>query len=101
LLVSGQSAAQGRPAHVSKQAQQAPDEVAIYVGQDELFPYRIEFLRRAEKGGAGEGGAKTVPIMQLVFFEVRLNAPIDAEQFKYDHNAEDITGNVIKSLGGK
>ena len=52
-------------------------------------------------GGAGEGGAKTVPIMQLVFFEVRLNAPIEAEQFKYDHNAEDITGNVIKNLGGK
>jgi hypothetical protein len=92
-------AAQGRPLNVSKQASQAPDEVALYVGQDDLFPYRVEFRRRAEKG-RGESTEMT-PIMQLAFFEVRLNAMIDDDQFKYDHNAEDITGNVIKNLGGK
>jgi hypothetical protein len=96
-------AAQGKAVSVSKQAQQAPDEVSIYVGQDDLFPYRIEFRRRAEKGrgAASAAGAETVPIMQLAFFEVRLNGPIDANQFVYDHNAEDKTGDVIKSLGGK
>jgi len=92
-------AAQGRPISVSKQASQAPDEVALYVGQVDLLPYRIEFRRRAEQGR--RGGAEMVPIMQLAFFEVRLNAPIDDDQFKYDHNAEDITGNVIKNLAGK
>jgi len=94
-------AAQGRSVTVNKQASQAPDEVALYVGQGDLFPYRIEFRRRAEKGRGGESGAEMIPIMQLVFFEVRLNAPIDDDQFKYDHNAEDITGNVIKNLGVK
>jgi hypothetical protein len=92
-------AAQGRTAIVSKQASQAPDEVALYVGQVDLFPYRIEFRRRAEQGRGG--GTEMIPIMQLALFEVRLNAPIDDDQFKYDHNAEDITGNVIKNLGGK
>jgi len=92
-------AAQGRPVSVSKQASQAPDEVALYVGQEDLFPYRLEFRRRAEKGRGGD--EEMVPIMQLAFFEVRLNAPIEAEQFKYDQNAEDITGNVIKNLSGK
>jgi hypothetical protein len=92
-------AAQGQPVSVSKQASQAPDEVALYVGQSDLFPYRVEFRRRAEKGRGG--GAEMVPIMQLALFEVRLNAPIEAEQFKYDQNAEDITGNVIKNLSGK
>ena len=86
---------------VNKQAPQAPDEVAICVGQDDLFPYRVEFRRRTEKGREGGTDGELISIMQLVFFEVRLNAPINADQFMYDHNAEDITGNVIKNLGGK
>src|SRR5262249_9781544 len=97
------NAARGKAVNVNKLAPQAPDEVAIYAGQDDLFPYRIEFRRRVGKQGRGAdaGPEEVVPIMQLVLFEVRLNAPIDREQFLYDHNAEDITGSVIKSLSGK
>src|SRR5262249_8179066 len=95
-------AARGTPISVSKQAPQAPDEVAVYVGQDDYFPYRIEFRRRAEKGRAGgTASAEIVTVMQFVFFEVRLNAPIEPEQFSYDHNADDVTGTLIKTLGGK
>jgi hypothetical protein len=78
-------AALGEPLNLKKLPAQLPEEVALYVGQDDLFPYRIEYRRRADKKGrAGDPGQDTMQTILVVeFFDARLNAPIDPQQFVY------------------
>ena len=50
----------GRPTDLKKLPSQLPERVVLDVGQQDLFPHRIVYLRRAAKGesGAGEGVAE-------------------------------------------
>jgi hypothetical protein len=74
-----------------------PDVVVVYLGQDDLFPYRIEFRRSAS--GAGEGGGTTDErLLRLEFFEVQLDVPVDASKFTFraEHlQFVDITDRVL------
>ncbi|HEY2881437.1 MAG TPA: hypothetical protein VGJ15_03365 [Pirellulales bacterium] len=78
-------AAHGEPLLLNKIPPQLPEEVRVFIGQDDLFPYRVEYRRRTMQKGKPEELAKAekVPIMVVEFFEVRLGVPIDPQQFVY------------------
>ena len=76
------------------------------MGQDDLFPYRIEFRRRAAKQGRGvdDGQGEMLPILSVNLFEVQIGAAIDPQLFIYHpDNAviNDTTSSLIKTLNGK
>jgi len=99
-------AASERPLNLKLLPPQLPEQVQLYVGQDDLFPYRIEYRRRAS--GKGRGGdadrAEMLPMVTVEFYEVRLNTPINPREFDYQPGSADVldtTAAYIKSLQGK
>ncbi len=56
---------------------QLPEYIVLYVGCDDLIPYRFDYYRR------GGGRSAQTPMMTLELYEVRLNGPLDAKQFTY------------------
>jgi hypothetical protein len=102
---SVEKAETGKPLDLTKLPPQLPAEVVVYFGQDDLFPYRIEYHRRgAGQGRGGQGGDDEIkPMLLLEFYEVQLNAPIDRRQFEYEPTPSfaDTTEVFLKSLGVK
>jgi hypothetical protein len=68
----------GKPADLSRLPEYAPHQVLVYLGRDDLFPYRIEYRR----AGDGEKGPTAVMVLEL--YEVQLNSPVDPLQFVYN-----------------
>jgi hypothetical protein len=93
-----------RPIEIKKLPAHLPEHVLLYIGQADLFPYRIDYLRRNDRsGGAGQG---SVPpgyrvMMTIEFFDVRANQTIDSREFDYQPRLKwvDTTGAYLKSLG--
>lgn len=101
-----QQAAADRPLNLKLLPPQLPEQVWMYVGQDDLFPYRMEFRRRPDR--QGRGGANDSSDMQVVvtveFYEVRLNEAINPREFDYQPSSADIidmTAAFLKDLKGK
>ena len=100
-------AATGQPLDLGRLPTQAPEEVRLFVGQEDLFPYRIQFLRRPTKQGRGalqDVNAEPRPILTVNFFGVQLGAGIDPQQFVYQPGSadiSDITAGTIRELSGK
>jgi len=67
--------------------EQLPDRVFVLVGQDDLFPYHIDFRRSPSQGGLnvlGESGASVSrSLATMEFFEVQFGAPLDPMLFVY------------------
>jgi hypothetical protein len=75
---------------------QLPDRVDLYLGEDDLFPYRVVYWRGGDPGAA--------PVAVVEFFEVRFNTSIEADRFAYSpgqRNAVDETVPRIQQLTGK
>ena len=94
----------GRPIEIKKLPAHLPEHVLLYIGPSDLFPYRIDYLRRNDRsGGAGQGSA--LPgyrvMMTIEFFDVRANQTIDSREFDYQPRLKwvDTTGAYLKSLG--
>ncbi|MHB1036118.1 MAG: LolA-like protein [Pirellulales bacterium] len=94
----------GQPADLSKLPAHLPDQVVLFLGQEDFIPYRIEY-RRTDRGaaqpsaGAGEG-SRVLVVMELV--EVKLNGRIDRQQFVYNpgtRDAIDQTDRYLAKLG--
>ncbi len=99
-------AAKGRPLNLKRLPQQLPEEIVVYFGRDDLFPYRIEYRRRtAQQGRGAESDGEMLPIVVVEFCDVRLNVQIDPQQFEYRPGNEvdvvDATQNFMKTLGLK
>jgi hypothetical protein len=95
-LLSDQKEAieKGRSPDLAKLPGHLPDGVALFLGQDDCFPYRIEYLR---------GAATSSPrcLMELEFFELNFNGPIDSGQFIFPPGnlpIADRTEEFIRSL---
>lgn len=60
-----------------------PNRVMLFLGVDDLFPYRIEF--RSIDEGAGEGGAAAADelLLAVEFFEVQINVPLEERLFQF------------------
>jgi hypothetical protein len=99
-------AAREQPLSLKLLPPQLPEQVWLYLGQDDLFPYRIEYRRRA--GGQGRGGdagaGDMLPMVIVEFYEVRMNSPINPHEFDYQPGNADIldsTASFLKELLGK
>ena len=90
----GESGLHQLPPHV-------PHRVVVTCGQDNLFPYRVEFNRvNEERRSAGQPGDHTIMTVELL--EVELGKELDPRQFNYNPgNAKvaDQTDLFIQSLG--
>jgi hypothetical protein len=99
-------AAHEQPLNLKLLPPQLPEQVWLYLGQDDLFPYRMEYRRRAgtQGRGGGAGQEEMLPIVTVEFYEVRLNSPINPREFDYQPGNADIldtTANFLKELQGK
>lgn len=75
-----------------------PDSVVIYLGRDDLFPYRFDYRRTALPQESPAAAAKT--IVSLEFYEVLAGGAIAAERFTYKpgQGAIDDTERYIERL---
>ncbi|HEY2828324.1 MAG TPA: hypothetical protein VGJ04_12055 [Pirellulales bacterium] len=101
-----EQAAREQPLNLKLLPARLPEQVWLYVGQDDFFPYRIEFRRRAGVQGRGVMGAQEemLPIVTVEFYEVRLNVPINPREFDYQPGSADIidaTASFLKEQKGK
>ena len=97
-------AAEGRALDLNKLPAQMPEQVLLYLGQDDYFPYRIEYRRRPTKPGKNGAAASSSmsPILIIELYEVRLNGAIDPQQFVYQPSGIDMvdaTEQTEKGLG--
>jgi hypothetical protein len=85
-------------------APQLPDQVVVWLGRDDLFPYRIEFRRTVpaefmqKRNGLIDNRESS---MIFEFFEVQFDAVIDPREFTYDPGAlpaEDRTAGFIERM---
>jgi hypothetical protein len=76
---------------------QLPDSVVLFLGQDDSFPYRIDYFR-------GVPRAEPWRPMGLEFFELNFNGPIDSGQFLFTPGSQEIsdrTDEFIRRLKGE
>ncbi len=78
---------------------QVPHEVVIYIGKQGGFPHRVEYHRLNKEAE----GPRTTAVVILELFEVRLNGPIDDQQFGKPANLPeaDYTRVFLEKLGVK
>jgi hypothetical protein len=73
-IEAGQAADLGRmPAYV-------PNEVEVFLGRDDLFPYKIDFLHSR---APGTRSSRDRVLASIKFVDVKLDVPIEASQFVY------------------
>jgi len=97
----------GRLLDLKRLPAQLPERIVLDIGQSDLFPCQLEYLRRttnsAGQGRGGEGGAFGCrPIVVMQWFDVRLNQSIDPQQFAYHPGKlpyTDATEKCLKELG--
>ncbi|HEY1785718.1 MAG TPA: hypothetical protein VGG30_09230 [Pirellulales bacterium] len=91
----------GQAADWKKVPEAIPQRVVLTLGQDDLFPYRIEYLR--EQPGKQGAPATMLPILVIELFEVQLAVPVDPQRFVYEpgNRAGEIDGTAayLKKLG--
>ena len=65
-------------------ARHTPHYVLLFLGRDDLFPFRIEYRRRDPVPVAGLEGATDKTIASMDLFEVRLNVPVSPTRFYFN-----------------
>jgi hypothetical protein len=68
----------GQPADLSRLPDHVPEQALIYLGRDDLFPYRIEYRRAS----TGENAPRALMVVEL--YEVQVNSAVDPLQFVYN-----------------
>jgi hypothetical protein len=90
----------GRPPDLGKLPEHLPNRVVLMLGEDDLFPYRIEYRRGIPEKADGRDDSRALVTMEL--FDVKFNLPIDRNRFIYNRGTTDFsdqTENFISSLG--
>jgi hypothetical protein len=100
-----QAIQQGKPADFSKLGPQIPDGVVIYLGQEDLFPYRLEYHRYVRpKVRASLLPASATDTLMLAFqwSDVSINVPLPLAHFSYNPGNQkptDTTSMVMAAFG--
>ena len=82
--------------------QHLPDQVILLLGQEDWFPYRIEYRRALSKKAIRPGSSASRAIVTMEMFHVDINGPIDRNSFIYnpgDLEFTDQTESFLESLG--
>jgi hypothetical protein len=85
----------GRPPDLTRLPAQLPDSVILFLGQEDYFPFRIDYLRSVSRSSPR-------CLMGLEFFELNFNGPIDSGQFLFTPGSLEIidrTEEFVRSLG--
>ena len=85
----------GRTPDLTRLPGQLPDSVTLFLGQEDCFPFRIDYLRSVPKSSPR-------CLMGLVFWDLNCNGPIASSQFLFTpSNLEiiDRTDEFVRSLG--
>ena len=91
-----EAALAGEDVDLSELGEHLPDQVHLFVGRDDLFPYRIEYHRIEPQRGSA-----TI-LVSLQFMEVNLDIPVDTARFLYspgDLAPSDGTDDFLRRLG--
>ncbi|HTU27448.1 MAG TPA: hypothetical protein VMF30_18705 [Pirellulales bacterium] len=89
----------GEPVNWKSLPRQVPDRIVLTLGRDDLFPYRMEYLREGADEKLGSPGGL---IATLELFEVRLGGPIPPQRFVYQPGNRTFvngTDSYLKQLG--
>ncbi len=81
-----------------------PDSVVLFLGREDLFPFRIEYRRRVPRSPLGQGAEEDSAVVTMDLFDVSLNTPLDDLRFKFaPGNLEysDQTDRFLERLGLK
>ncbi|MBL9124462.1 MAG: hypothetical protein JNG90_12575 [Planctomycetaceae bacterium] len=95
----------GQGVQLAKLPTHIPDRVTLYLGRDDLFPYRLEYHRDHLGEKEWERAERANPphsIVKLEWFEVRFDLPLARDQFAFDPGEtkyEDATKRYLESLG--
>lgn len=79
-----------------------PVQVRLWLGEDDWFPYRIEYLRAVPEAETTAGGPAGKPIVVMELYEVTLDGTLDPARFTYspgEHTPVDATDSFLSSLG--
>lgn len=93
---------QGKPADLSRLPQHVPDRVVLLLGQEDLFPYRMDYCRAAIRKDEQAEPVEGRTLMTVEYFEVNFNVPIDPKQFIYSPGTVELcdeTEAFLQSLG--
>ena len=85
----------GRKVDLTRLPVQLPDTVMLYLGRDDVFPFRIDYLRSVPKSSPR-------CLIRLEFSELNFNGPIDSGQFLFAPGKPepvDRTDEFVNSLG--
>lgn len=76
----------GKPVDTGKLADHLPDHAIVFLGRDDLFPYRIEYRRKTPtlvgKALGKTDEFRTVLVME--FFDVQFNPPLEKSLFTFE-----------------
>jgi len=80
----------GEEPDLTKLTEQLPDEFWVFLGRDDLFPYRFEYRRTAASQEVKHGETPMLKtLMALEFYEVQINESIDITLFTYERGEND------------
>jgi outer membrane lipoprotein-sorting protein len=107
VLLPGQkeAIAAGEAPDLRKLRDQLPDQVVVWLGRDDLVPYRIDYRRRfpaAHTHIEAFWPQRATTLVAMEFFEVRLNVPIDPATFTYSPGSlqpVDATDSYLQRVG--
>lgn len=92
-----------QPLNLAKLPEIIPDEIVLLLGQEDLFPYRIEY-RRTQPAKDDESKPSATSLVVVDFTDVSINVEIPRQTFYYspgDIKLSEETDNYILSLGLK
>ncbi len=77
-----------------------PHEVVLLVGRTDLFPYRIEYLGKAQPASGSGVAGRPQTLLSMRLYEVRLGSPIDTREFIFPRevNVEDETDEFLRKF---
>ena len=92
----------GENVDLSKLPPQIPSHVVVYFGQDDYFPYRLQYLRKNDEALLDTDAPKWSELLAIEFYDVTLNQPIPDIRFQFtpgDTQPLDVTEPFMAQLG--
>jgi hypothetical protein len=93
----------GKTPNLSSLPKQVPDRVVVFLGMDDLFPYRIQYRRQPDHKEAAEATSDKM-MSEIDFYEPVFDVPIPPTQFLYSPGnlpPTDETDKFLHSMGLK